>query len=155
MFEQIIAWLLGLTVAAAGAVGIAVATGTPSGAAPEFSVGAARMEWAQQQAAERRASSEEVEVFVELDDEVGVANVGTDRALEALEAAMGVAAPQAQDALQHAAERVAAGGSDSEDPGAEAGDATDAAPISVPAGPPSELPGGAPEGVPSGNSDRP
>lgn len=153
MLERIIELLLGLAVAAAAAVGIDTATTTPHGVGPDSERIGERVEWAQQQAAERRADAAVLDPAAEGEfDEAAVSGIET--ALAALARIMESAPEAAEGGLDQAWESVsgaAANGPDEE----EAAEDRGAAPVEVPAGPPADLPAGAPDGVPPVDIERP
>jgi len=139
VLNTIIELLLGLTVAAAGAVGIGVATSSPHGIGPDADSIAAKTAWARQHQADVRAEqSLEVAADDELQAAPAAAGDGLDTALGAIEQAMESAPEAATDGLQQAWDSVSAASS-----AAEAGLAH--APDGVPAGPPADVPGGPPD----------
>lgn len=127
MLDRIIELLLGLAVAAAGAIGIGTASTTPPGVGPDVNDVTAKVAWAKLQAVERRADQAD---SAPADDQVQTNGIQT--ALDALEQAMEKAPDAADDGLNTAWESVSNAGPPSD---GTAGDVPD------PAGPPSDLPG--------------
>lgn len=154
MLEQIVAFLTGLAVAAATAVGLGPATTASQGVGtPE--IAAARAALARQEAAERLAEKleqvlialDEADELADLDVEVDTAEAGLDVALQAVtsapvneNAAVGIST--AEQAITNAP----TGGENGDDP-EEAGPPEEVPPVTPPTAPPTD--------VPSGQSDAP
>lgn len=155
MLEQIVAFLTGLAVAAASAVGLGTATTASQGVdTPE--IAAARTALARQEAAERLAekleqvlvSLDEADELADLNGEVGTADAGLETAATAIaeSPAWEAASGNADDGLDTAHTAVTTaptGGDDTEDAGPPEG----VPPVTPPTAPPAD--------VPSGQSDAP
>ena len=119
----------------------------PHGAGVDADSVAAKVAWAKQQAAERKAAPDAA-TLVEEEAEDQPAN---SEALDALERVMMSAPDAASKGLEQAWQSVSAAGTEA--PESAADDAAVAAPIDVPAGPPSDVPAGPPAEHPDGPPD--